>query len=484
MRGLPGPDEAPRPSSALGHEFERGTGTYRVMDPGPTRIAVAETRDGEYEQVRRLLAALPRRWRCLRCGSPWQALHTVQRATADVMIVALGEQIRPGLELIRQARAESPRLVLLALSDRPDARADLEAQAAGADGFLVRGEFDAASLDRTVRYADRLRKTTGTATRQSGRYEQVLDALGLGVWDIDLHGLDVYVCERAARLLGIANAATIRLQGLATMLEPAARRAVLSAANACISGASPSFNAEFEIAFRSEPEADPEPRWMRLEGKLTRDEAGRPHRLTGSVIDVTERKQAERAMQRYAFRDTLTDLPNRRLLERRLSAAISGAGQLAAESGGVRHGAAFGLLYVDLDGFKPINDQFGHDAGDDVLKEVARRLTGCVRRDDTVARVGGDEFVVLLQGPIPSSSLERMRGEIRRAIRRPILAAGHTVSVDASVGTAIEGHDGDGAAELLANADQAMYREKRSRKSQRAANNAPSGGPPTTRSPR
>ncbi len=463
------------PSSAAGpalqqgrplpHEFERSTGQFRVMDPGPRRIVVVDPQAHAYGHLRRLVHALPRRWQCMRCESIDQAQSATFEDEPDIFIVTLeDDDPRAGIELIRNCRAAGSQAVLLALAQHENPDLDVEAMEAGADGFLVFSRLDAMTLDRSIRYADRLRAAVGCLERQRSRYTQMLEALEYGVWEVDLHALDLFACDRAAGMLGVANAATLRLEGLAKLMDVNARRAVLNAAHACISGERRTFSVEIRY-IRDEGFAHERRVWLRLEGKLVRDEQNRPHRLVGSVYDVTEQKRSEQAMKRFALRDALTDLPNRRALEERLAVAIT-----ASSEHDVRCGAAFGLLYVDLDGFKPINDQYGHEAGDEVLKIVAERLSKCVRREDTVARVGGDEFVLMLEGPVPARALERTRDEIRRALQRPMPVLGHTLTIDASVGIAAEGLDGEDAAELIASADKAMYREKRKRKTRAAAN--------------
>jgi diguanylate cyclase (GGDEF)-like protein len=156
--------------------------------------------------------------------------------------------------------------------------------------------------------------------------------------------------------------------------------------------------------------------------------------------------------QALALHDPLTGLPNRRLLEQRLDDALR---SVRADSGDVY------LLYMDLDRFKPINDEHGHAAGDLVLQEVARRLQAAVRRDDTVARVGGDEFVVLLRHMESVAVVLSILESILNAMKVPIAAGELALSVGISIGCARYPSDGADITELLAHADTAMYRAKR-----------------------
>jgi len=153
-----------------------------------------------------------------------------------------------------------------------------------------------------------------------------------------------------------------------------------------------------------------------------------------------------------ALRDPLTGLPNRVLLDDRIEQALRRSR---------RNGEPFTLILVDLDGFKDVNDVRGHGAGDAVLRSLARRFEGIVRASDTVARVGGDEFVVLSLGTGDDEQAAALVGRIRHALRRPFRVEGSTVEIDGSVGWAVFPADGATAGELLSRADGQMYATKR-----------------------
>jgi diguanylate cyclase (GGDEF)-like protein/PAS domain S-box-containing protein len=167
--------------------------------------------------------------------------------------------------------------------------------------------------------------------------------------------------------------------------------------------------------------------------------------------DLTEGKQVEAQMQELVYRDPLTGLPNRRLFEDRLAIAL-------AQAHRYRHRLA--VIFVDLDRFKQINDTLGHAAGDDLLRGVAERLTACVREGDTVARLAGDEFTLLLPGIHYAEDVATITRKLTDALRQPFPIDGHDVRVTSSGGIALYPEDGENEEMLLRSADTAMYRAK------------------------
>ncbi|MGE5386779.1 MAG: diguanylate cyclase domain-containing protein [Betaproteobacteria bacterium] len=193
-------------------------------------------------------------------------------------------------------------------------------------------------------------------------------------------------------------------------------------------------------------------RWMTVSGNPLFDEEGRFIGYHGVSSDITSRVQSEERYRHLAFHDTLTQLPNRRLLEDRVERAIVAA---------ARNNQQCALLLLDLDGFKQINDIHGHGAGDVVLKTVAARLRTVVRDTDTVARLGGDEFVVLLREITDIDVALRVAEKIRDAIAEPLRIDSREIGLSASIGISTYPQHGATISALLECADKAMYRSKR-----------------------
>ena len=166
--------------------------------------------------------------------------------------------------------------------------------------------------------------------------------------------------------------------------------------------------------------------------------------------DITERRLAEQQIAHMARHDSLTDLPNRMQFREQLARALAR----------VSRGERLGVLCLDLDSFKSVNDTLGHQVGDELLKAVANRLRGCVRETDTVARVGGDEFAIVQTGIDQATDTATLARRICDELRAPYDLLGHAVVVDASIGIAVAPYDGTEPIELLKNADMAMYGAK------------------------
>ena len=185
---------------------------------------------------------------------------------------------------------------------------------------------------------------------------------------------------------------------------------------------------------------------------------GRPAWFAVSAQDITERRRAEEelraateALTEQAVRDPLTGLANRTLFDERLRAALSRD---------ARSGGSTGVLFLDLDGFKDVNDHHGHGAGDAVLRAVAERLIAGVRPADTVARLGGDEFVVLVEGAT-AAGMAALVSRLQESVQEPLTIRGNTLDVGVSVGMALAAEGSADPASLLAEADKRMYAAQR-----------------------
>ncbi|MGO2511737.1 diguanylate cyclase domain-containing protein [Marinomonas polaris] len=199
-----------------------------------------------------------------------------------------------------------------------------------------------------------------------------------------------------------------------------------------------------------------ENRWVRKDGKVVNvlwsARWSEEHQVRIAVAhDITERKEMEAQLLYAAGHDDLTDLPNRTLLLDRLQASLT-----LAE----REQVGLSVLFIDIDGFKDINDGYGHAVGDLLLQQIAKRLGACVRKSDTVGRLGGDEFLIILNKVNNTEGAALVAEKIRAALSEVFVVDGSTLSVSASIGIASYPENGKEPLDLVQSADHAMYQAK------------------------
>lgn len=182
------------------------------------------------------------------------------------------------------------------------------------------------------------------------------------------------------------------------------------------------------------------------------DEHGKVQYLLATGIDVTEQRKEKNQLEKLAHRDVLTNLYNRAFFDRRLTEDMERA---------IQEESALALFYVDLDGFKPVNDRYGHERGDAILCEVACRLKRRLRQNDIVCRIGGDEFAVIFPGVSSREDAARIADQMIDHISRPYDSAENTHAISASIGIAFYDHSMKSAHDFVRKADSAMYQAKR-----------------------
>ena len=276
-------------------------------------------------------------------------------------------------------------------------------------------------------------------------YQSILHASPDAVVVSDLQGVIRHVSPVAVTMMGGSTENQLLGRNIAEFRDPAeAQRAVANIA------------AMFEGVYNGAEDY----RLIRLDGSLldteinaeiVRDGQGQPSGLIFVVRDISERKKTEEHIRHMAQHDPLTGLPNRALFSDRLQRSIANA---------VRDKTGLALLFIDLDKFKPVNDTYGHGVGDLLLQGVAQRMLQCLRDSDTVARIGGDEFVVLLRGSNAIPETLAVAEKIRIGLERPFLIDGHVLQISCSIGVARFPDDGQDDITLAKSADLAMYRAK------------------------
>ncbi|TFW01543.1 EAL domain-containing protein [Oxalobacteraceae bacterium OM1] len=286
------------------------------------------------------------------------------------------------------------------------------------------------------------------ALRQSEeRWKFAIEGARDGVWDWDVRTNGVVYSRRYKEILGYSDTEMPdRYEEWVNRIHPEDRSRAVGALQDTAEGSAP-YHSEYRLRCK-----DGVYKWVLSRGiVVTRDEHGHPTRLTGTMTDISDRKETEETIWRHASLDALTGLPNRRLFRDRLEQELRKAHRQQQE---------VALLFIDLDHFKEANDLLGHDAGDQLLAQVATRLLQCVRDSDTVARLGGDEFTVILTDLRGHPHVERAAQKIIASLAEPFQLHGEVAHVTASIGITLYPGDATEPEALIRNADQAMYAAK------------------------
>jgi diguanylate cyclase (GGDEF)-like protein/PAS domain S-box-containing protein len=378
-----------------------------------------------------------------------QGIERLRKARVWAVFVSLNLPDSHGLSTLARILETVPGIPTLVMVGSKEELLAKEALRHGAKDYLIRGHFDCYSFDRAIRNMVERKTAEEELFREKERAQVTLNSIGDAVLSTDLPGTVTYLNVVAEEMTGWTSAEAVG--------RPITE--VFNVINAFTR--EPSLN-PMELAIRENKIVGLAAHCIlvRRDGSefAIEDSAAPIHdrsgEIVGSVIvfhDVKASKAMSADMFHRAQHDALTDLPNRSLLEDRLSQAIAAAR---------RNGTNLAVLFLDLDGFKHINDSLGHGVGDKLLQSVGTRLVGAVRTSDTVSRRGGDEFIVLL----PEIKLAPDAGILARKLLNALSindrSNPHGLPVSASIGISTYPEDGDDSETLLKNADTAMYQAK------------------------
>lgn len=297
--------------------------------------------------------------------------------------------------------------------------------------------------------AFRLIRISKALRESEERWKFALEGAGDGVWDWNVPTDEVVFSRQYKEMHGFSDEdIAANTEAWQQRIHHDDRVLVAADVHACLNGRTASYFNEHRIRCK-----DGSIKWVLARGMVvSRDENGQPLRMIGTHTNITERKAIEERIRHLAHFDVLTGLPNRALLTDRMHQALA----LARRDKG-----SLAVMFLDLDKFKPVNDTFGHDIGDLLLKEVAKRLLDSVRASDTVARIGGDEFVVLLPNIEQDQDATVVAKKILHALNQTFDIAKHSLCISSSIGIAVYPEHADDEKLLLINADVAMYHAKK-----------------------
>jgi diguanylate cyclase (GGDEF)-like protein/PAS domain S-box-containing protein len=366
----------------------------------------------------------------------------------DAYLVDGGDAPAAGLEVAAALLAHEPLAPVLLLCEQPDRDADVEAAAAGVSDFLVIPALDPATLERSLRFSIAHRRTLRALADSEERLALAVHGANDGLWDWDLRDHSLYVSPRWRTMLGVEDADLVPGPGAwLDRVHPDDRETLEQAIEAHLAGETGQLEVEHRLwsgagGYRS----------VVARGRAVPGEDGRPARMAGSLADVTERRATEARLEHDALHDTLTGLANRALFLDRLELTLRRSRREPAD-------LCCAVLFLDLDRFKLVNDTLGHQGGDRLLMDVARRLESALRPGDTVARLGGDEFTVLLDDVHDVREAIVVAERVHDALTAPFRLESRELFVSTSIGIALAG-PGAEPDQVLRDADTAMYRAK------------------------
>lgn len=373
-------------------------------------------------------------------------LKSLQAGVFDAVIVDLSLPDCSGIATFKSLYASAPHTPIVTLSAGADNTLAIEAVQLGAQGYLTRGYFVSHLVPQMLRNIIQRKATELIHHQEKERAEIALNSISDAVICTDISGNIDYLNIAAENMTGWSR-------------EEAHGRPVGEVFRIISGDTLEVAPSPVDLVLQSN-----EPMGLHADTVLIQrggseipieDSASPIHdgdgRLTGVVIvfhDVNAAKAMTIKMAHLAHHDFLTDLPNRVLLNDRIAQAISLA---------KRNNTQLALLFLDLDDFKIINDTLGHAGGDKLLQSVAKCLLACVRSSDTVSRIGGDEFVILLSGGNYEQDAVRTADKILAELARPLIVDKHELQITASIGISLYPADGQDAETLISNADTAMY---------------------------
>jgi diguanylate cyclase (GGDEF)-like protein/PAS domain S-box-containing protein len=300
-------------------------------------------------------------------------------------------------------------------------------------------------IDRFEKTTESLHQTKEALYASEEKYRNILEQIEEGYYEVDLAGNLTFFNIRVSQILGYSVEELKKMNNRQYMDKENSKKVFLDYSEVYRTGI-PKNNLDAELIKK-----DGKKMYAGISITLIRDSSGQPIGFRGIIHDITERKQTEEKIRQMAYHDSLTGLPNRKLFSDRWHIAL-------AQS--QRNQQKVGIALLDLDNFKQVNDTLGHDVGDLLLQEAAERLGAALRKGDTVARFGGDEYVLIIPDLKIREDTIPVAQKIVDSFRKPFLINTHHLVVTMSIGIAVYPDDGTEGDILLKNADKAMYQAK------------------------
>jgi diguanylate cyclase (GGDEF)-like protein/PAS domain S-box-containing protein len=415
-----------------------------------TRLLLVEDNPGDARLIREMLNEQNSHSTDLTHVQDMRAAEqSLAESEVDIILLDLGLTDAQGLDAVRRAHAAAPSVPLVVLTGMDDERLASQALQEGAEDYLIKGEIEPRGLIRAIRYAIERKSMEEALFVEKERALVTLNSIGDAVISTDIDGRITFLNVVAQNMTGWSwqEAAGQPMTEVFRILDATTRKAIDNPT-------------EMAVGRDRTIHLPPNCLLIRRDGLEVpiEDSVAPIHSrdgiATGAVVvfrDVSAAQAMSLQMAHSAQHDYLTGLPNRMLLNDRISQAIALA---------PRHTNQVAVLFLDLDGFKHINDSLGHPVGDQLLQSVARRLVECVRASDTVSRQGGDEFVVLLSEAEQWEDAAIVATRMLQAVAEAHPIDLHDLHITTSIGVSVYPDDGRDAETLIKNADTAMYQAK------------------------
>jgi diguanylate cyclase (GGDEF)-like protein/PAS domain S-box-containing protein len=413
-------------------------------------LLLVEDNPGDARLLREMLnESSTHRTEMKQAASMSEAERHLAKELFDIVLLDLGLPDAQGLEAVRRARAVAPHVPLVVLTGLDDETLATRALQEGAQDYLIKGQIETRGLLRALRYAIERKTMEEALFVVKERAQVTLNCIGDAVVCTDISGNITFLNLVAEKMTGWPwEEAVGRPMDEVFRIQDAVTREVTPNPMDAVVGLNRTVHLPSNCIL------------VRRDGFETPIEDSvapihdREGKATGAVIvfrDVSATRAMAEQMTHSAQHDFLTGLPNRMLLNDRVNQAITSA---------PRHSKKVAVLFLDLDGFKHINDSLGHPIGDKLLQSIAKRLVGCVRGSDTVSRQGGDEFVVLLSEMEQQEDAAISALRMLEAVSQAHSIDQHDLHITASIGLSVYPDDGLDAETLIKNADTAMYQAK------------------------
>ena len=419
------------------------------MADAPMRILLVGSDEDDQAATREMLSETTEGAAHLNCVSNRaDCLKAIKRGEHDVCLVSSGLDGHNGIETVRGLVAEGCNKPIVLLVAEGEREFVAEAREAGADDVLLKAGVSPPFLERCLHYLVENANLRQTVRRSEETHKLVVRISRDGIWDWDLQSNEVIFSARWKSILGYEeDEIGSDPEEWFKRVHPDEVAQVRGEVKAHLDGLTPRFQSQHRVRDKTGHY-----RWVLTSGMAQRDETAKAVRFAGTLADISESKLAEEQLRQGAFYDALTGLPNRAVFTDRLGRSIERAKR--------RGDYLFAVLFLDLDGFKVVNDSLGHGVGDQMLVGVAQRLKMCLRASDTVARLGGDEFALLLEDIRDVSDALRVAERIQRDLTDPFDLGGQEVFTSGSVGICLSSKGYTKPDDVLRDADIAMYRAK------------------------